>query len=161
MRFFPEKTYHYFFRGGIVLKAAIGVFETVSGFALMVFSYDTLSRFAMFFLGDELREDQRDFIWTHLVGAAKDFSITPRSVWVFILLSHGIVKLFLIYGLWHDRKWSYPASAAVFALFVLYQAYQIALTPSVFLWGITAFDILLIGLILHEYNKKKKHGHWV
>ena len=44
-------------------------------------------------------EDPKDFIATHLLAAAQNFSVETKNFYAFYLLSHGIVKLLLVIGL--------------------------------------------------------------
>ncbi|MHB8174923.1 MAG: DUF2127 domain-containing protein, partial [Nitrospirota bacterium] len=71
---------------------------------------------------------------------------------------HGAVKLFLAAGLVRNKLWAYPASIAIFSGFALYQFYQLSLGYSLFLWIVTIVDILVVGLIVHEYRYVKKHA---
>jgi uncharacterized membrane protein len=157
MKFFSEKTYHYFFKGGVIIKALISLGEIIFGFVLYFLNQTVINTAINFFTGGELQETPRDFLWNLIFHILKDFSATPQLVWAFIFLSHGIVKIFLIGGLLREKLWAYPASAVIFAAFVIYQIYQLSISFSVFLWFITIFDIALIGLILREYKNKRNN----
>jgi uncharacterized membrane protein len=150
-----EKTYHISFEIGIILKAVIALLELVVGTLVLFVSPERISQFIYTLGGVELREDPGDLIWRLIAGGLRDFSATSQGVWSFIFLSHGIVKIFLLGGLWKNKMWAYPVSAFFFTLFVFYQLYQLYITPSALLWLITAVDIVVIGLILHEYRRRK------
>lgn len=154
---FSENDYHFFFKIGVWLKAIITVGELVAGTLLAFFSYANLYKIISFLADDGLTENPRNFIWDYVARSFQNFTATPQAIWVFIFLSHGLVKIFLVGGLLRDRLWSYPASAIIFMLFVFYQIYQYAFTPSIFLIIVSAFDLVLIGLILHEYSHKRRH----
>lgn len=156
MQFLSEKNYHRLFRWGVVGKAIVSIGEIIAGAAFAFLSYDTLQQIAFSIFGGELRESPRDVFWNYFASEAHRFAATPQSVWAFIFLSHGIVKMFLVAGLWRNKLWAYPASAIIFAGFVIYQFYQLTYTPSIALWAITIFDIVLIGLILHEYRSQRR-----
>ncbi len=156
MRPIPEKTYHSLFLAGIIVKALISLGELVAGLFFAFFSYSTLYRIAFALFGGELTESPRDLIWGYVARGVHDFSQTPQSVWAFVFLSHGIVKIFLLTGLWYNKLWAYPASAAVFTLFIIYQFYQLTLTPSLVLWFITLLDIAVVALIIHEYWHRRR-----
>lgn len=83
-------------------------------------------------------------------------SLASEKVWAFVFLSHGIVKLLLIFGLWKEKIWAYPTSAAVFSAFILYQTYQLTFAWSIFLLLITVLDAIIVALVLYEYKYKKK-----
>src|SRR5258708_4952625 len=125
MKPISEKTYRLAFDVGVIIKAIISIGEIVSGIVLSFVSYETIHQIIFNIFGGELAEDPRDLVGRYIAGAFRDFSATPQSVWIFILLSHGIVKIFLVGGLWRGKLWAYPASAVIFTLFVIYQFYQL------------------------------------
>jgi len=151
-----EKTYHDFFEIGIILKGVITAGEIVLGLLFYFVSTQTLNSMFFFFLGGETAEQPRDFVWSYVIQQFQGLIGPNQSFWAFILLSHGIVKIFLVWGLLKHKLWAYPASAAVFALFVIYQVYSLFFIPSLLLGVLTVFDIVLIILILHEYRHKRR-----
>ncbi len=155
MSIFSEKIYHRLFRWGIWLKILLSFGEIAAGVALSFLTYETIKRFVFFFIGGELAETPRDFFWEHMASWSRSFTAAPESFWAFLLISHGIVKLFLAWGLWKEKLWAFPAGAAVFIGFVVYQIYQLTYLNSVFLWLITIFDIVLIVLVLQEWRRLK------
>jgi uncharacterized membrane protein len=103
-------------------------------------------------VNNELLDDPNDFLSTHF----KEVLNPSPEAQVFgglYLLSHGVVKLFLIIGLWRNKLWAYPAAISVFALFILYQLVRFARTHSVWLLVLTVLDIIVIWLIWHEYRR--------
>ena len=62
------------------------------------------------------------------------------------------MKLLLLIGLLRNKLWSYPASLVVLGLFIVYQAYRFSYTRGVGLVVLTVFDLLVMGLIWHEYR---------
>ncbi|HEX4104079.1 MAG TPA: DUF2127 domain-containing protein [Candidatus Paceibacterota bacterium] len=157
MAIVSEKTYHRVFWGGIIIKGLISVGELLLGVLFLFFSYATLFSVAVALTGDELTESPRDPLWNLAVHSFNGFTATPQAIWAFIFLSHGIVKTFMIVGLIKDWLWIYPVSAIVFAAFAAYQIYQYTYAPSFFLIAITVFDVILIGLILHEYRYERRN----
>ncbi len=88
--------------------------------------------------------------------------ISAQSFWASLLLAHGIVKIFLIWGLLHNKLWAFPLSALVFSCFVLYQIHDFLTSHSPFVVLITIFDAFLIVLILHEYRHRlQKSGNTI
>lgn len=156
MKLLSEHLYHRIFRWGVVGKAIISAGEIAAGLLFVFVSYDTLSSWVFTVFGGELNETPRDHFWSYFSTQAHNFAATPQAVWAFIFLSHGIVKMLLVGGLWREKLWAYPTSAIIFACFVIYQFYQMTFTPSLALWAITIFDIILISLILHEYRHRKR-----
>jgi uncharacterized membrane protein len=155
MKSISRKTSHSLFLAGIIAKAVISLGEIASGLIFTFFSYEKLYNIVFLFFGGELAENPRDFVWEHIFRAFQSFSSTPRAVWAFIFLSHGIVKIILLSGLWRNKRWSYPASIAVFSFFIVYQLYQSLLTPSILLWFITFLDAAVLFLVGNEYRHRK------
>lgn len=151
----PEKTYYSLFRIGVVIKAAIALGELVVGTLVVFMSPERISNFIYAVAGVEFTEPQGGLIWKLVAGSLKDFTATSQAVWAFVFLSHGIVKMFLLGGLWKNKLWAYPTSALIFTGFVFYQLYELSVVPSILLWLITIFDIVLIWLIWHEYKVKR------
>lgn len=70
------------------------------------------------------------------------------------LLAHGIVKIVLVAALLLNQMWSYPWMIGFLLLFIGYQLYLIALSPT---WGLTAltiFDALIVWLTWREWRKQ-------
>ncbi len=147
MKTMSEHTYHLLFRIGIIVKAAATVFELAGGAVLWFTANTALNGAILFLTGDELIEH----------GLFRAVTPEAQHLWALLLLGHGVVKLFLVIGLLKERLWSYPSSAAVFTMFVIYQIYETLVAPSLFIDALTAFDIVLILLILHEYRYRLRH----
>ena len=105
-----------------------------------------------FIIQGELIEDSRDFIANYLLHSAQNLSISSLNFTALYLISHGAIKLFLIIGLFRKKLSYYPISIAVFGLLVAYQLYRLSFTYSVWLWMITVIDMVVMGLIWHEYK---------
>lgn len=151
-----EKTYHALFEWGVILKGLITLGELGLGLLFYFASTQTLNNVFYFFMGGESSEQPRDLVWSYIIQQFQGVVGPNQSFWAFILLSHGIVKIFLVYGLLKHKLWAYPSSAAIFGLFVIYQIYSMFFIPSLLLAALTVFDIILIILILHEYRHKKR-----
>ena len=74
----------------------------------------------------------------------------------YYLASHGIVKLFVIIGLWRKKLWYYPTAIVVFASFIVYQLYRFNFTHSIWLLVLTVLDVVVIWLTWHEYKYIKR-----
>jgi uncharacterized membrane protein len=145
-----ETRIHRLFGVSIALKGISAAAEFVGGIAFALISTSSIQELVRAVTQGELSEDPNDFIFSHLAGWAESFSVSSKDVFIFYLLSDGVLKLVLIAGLLRNRLWAYPASIVVIGLFVLYQMYSFALTQSLGLVALTAFDFLLIFLIWHE-----------
>ena len=120
-------------------------------------STSSIANFVNAITQDELIQDPNDFVATHLLTMAHNFSVQTQHFYAFYLLSHGLVKVALVVGLLREKLWTYPASLIVLALFVLYQVYRFSYTHGPGLIVLTLFDIVVMGLIWHEYGLMRRH----
>jgi uncharacterized membrane protein len=147
-----ERRIHQIFQISVLLKGAHAVIESVGGIALYLVSTDTILAFVNRITQEELLEDPNDLLAKQLLRMAQDFSIADKSFYAFYLLSHGLVKLWLVVGLLRNRLWSYPASLVVMAAFIAYQLYRFSYTHSLGLIVLTIFDAFVIVLVWHEWR---------
>jgi uncharacterized membrane protein len=152
-----EHRIHQIFEVSILLKGAHALLECIAGFALALVSPRTIVSWITWLTQDEFIEDPNDFVATHLLNMAQGFSVSTKNFYVFYLLSHGVVKLFLVAGLLKNKVWAYPASLVVLAVFIAYQIYRFTYTQSPGLVLLTVFDLLVMYLIWHEYQLVRRH----
>jgi uncharacterized membrane protein len=138
-----EKQVHQVFVVSVLAKGAHALVEIVAGLALYLFSADALARGL-----DEL--DKGGWLSRH-------FPLTEQHFYAFYLLSHGLVKSVLVFGLLREKLWAYPASIAVFGAFIAYQLYRYSYTQEIALIGLSIFDLFVIALAVHEYRLLRKH----
>lgn len=155
---FREETLHLVFEASLLVKGAFALLEIASGIVAYFISQQFLLNLMTEITQDELREDPRDFIANYLLHQAQHVSLSAQHFAAFFLFSHGPVKLWLIAGLLRERLWYYPTAIVVFALFIVYQLYRFSFTHSVLLLVITALDVVIIGLTLHEYRYLRHHA---
>ena len=147
-----HKTLDRFFYLTIWLKGLHAVLEIVGGVALLFTSPEFILRIVALMTQDELASDPNDFIANLLLHAAERISVSSARFAAYYLLSHGVVKLFLVAGLLRNRRWAYPAALAVFGAFILYQIYRFSYTHSLGLVALTVFDLAVMWLIWREYR---------
>lgn len=147
-----HKTLDRFFYLTIWLKGLHAVLEIVGGVALFFTSPEFILRIVALLTQDELASDPNDFIANLLLHVAERISVSSARFAAYYLLSHGVVKLFLVAGLLRNRHWSYPAALAVFGAFILYQIYRFTYTHSLGLVALTIFDLAVMWLIWREYR---------
>ena len=152
-----EHRIHQIFQVSVLLKGAHALIECLGGIALALVSTNSIANFVNAITQDELIKDPNDFVATHLLTMAHNFSIQTQHFYAFYLLSHGIVKVALVVGLLREKLWAYPASLIVLTLFVLYQLYRFSYTHGLGLIVLTLFDIVVMGLIWHEYGLMRRH----
>lgn len=155
-KLFDEKNLHIAFEISLVLKAALALAEIASG----IFAYFVTRQFLLDLVDvmtrTELTEDPRDFAANYLLHAAQNLSISSQNFTALYLFSHGVIKLWLIIGLWRKKLGYYPAAITVFGLFIIYQVYRYSFTHSLLLLVITALDVFVIGLTWFEYQHLRR-----
>ena len=152
-----ENRIHQIFQVSVLLKGAHALIECLGGIALALVSTSSIANFVNAITQDELIKDPNDFVATHLLTMAHNFSVQTQHFYAFYLLSHGLVKVALVVGLLREKLWAYPASLIVLPLFVLYQLYRFSYTHGLGLIVLTLFDIVVMGLIWHEYGLMRRH----
>ena len=151
MKTLSETSIRRFFRISLVLKGAFSVLEFVGGLLAYFISQQFLLNFVTAVTQEELTEDPRDFIAHYLVESAGQLSVSSQHFAALYLISHGIIKSWLIVGLLRNKLWYYPIAIVVFILFVAYQIFRFQITHSIWLPAITAVDAVVIVLTWHEY----------
>nr|WP_245346405.1 DUF2127 domain-containing protein [Arthrobacter stackebrandtii] len=140
---------------GIIVKGLDGVLELIAGTLLLFTAPDRIRQLAILVTQPELTEDPNDFIATHILRGADSLTDHVVLFTAFYLLAHGIVKVVLVAALLRNKLWAYPWMIVVLAIFILYQFYQLAVTPSAGLVALTLFDILIVVLTWHEYRRHR------
>ena len=142
------------FKVSLYLKAADGVLECLGGILLLILSPERLNKLAQLVTQHELSTDPNDFIASHILKTGHNLSSGTLIFGALYLLSHGIVKVFLVVQVLRNRLWAYLALIAVTAGFIIYQLYRLTQKPSVGLVALTLFDILIIYLTQKEYRQR-------
>ena len=156
MKLLPEKDYHALFRIGILVKAADGLIEAAAGILFYFIGYSRINAVLFSVFHEEIVESPRDTFWQFMINQWHAISLSSSSFWGLLFVIHGATKLLLSVALLKNKLWAYPTAAVVFTLFVGFEIYSLINRPSLFLWLITIFDAIVVGLILHEYRLIKK-----
>ena len=143
------------FHAGITLKGLDGALEALGGFLLWFLKPADVNHIIRFLLQHDLSRDPQDWIAVHLLHAAAKASEANSAFASFFLLSHGVTKIALVFGLWMKKLWAYPLTIAVFAAFCVYQAYRYTLTHSPWMLILTILDLTLIWLTWEQYSQQK------
>ncbi|MBX4211874.1 DUF2127 domain-containing protein [Candidatus Pacearchaeota archaeon] len=148
-----ERKLQTLFKIGIIYKGITAVLELIAGTLLLFISQNTITRAVISLTQEEIAEDSRDFIANHLLQAASYLSLSIKIFIALYLIAHGIVKLYLMYGLIKKRQSAYPISIAFFTIFLLYEFYRYELNHSAWLIVLMILDVIFISLLLHEYRR--------
>jgi uncharacterized membrane protein len=149
-----DKAFHL----GILFKGIDAILEIIGGFLLLTINPVTLNQLIIFLTQRELSEDPKDLIANQLFRLAQTLSLDSLFFGAFYLLSHGIIKLLLIGGLWKRKVNAYPAAMIFFLMFIVYQLYRYSMTRSFWLIALSIFDTLVIYLIWAEYRRIRKNN---
>ena len=149
------KLTHRFFEVSVILKALNGVIEMLIGVSVFFITKETLTQFVAFIARVELSEDPGDLLANYLVKAVEHYTLTNQMYISVYLLTHGILKVALVYCLLKKYLWAYPTAIVVFGLFGAYQMFAYTHTPNPSLLFFTFLDIFIMILTYFEYRKLK------
>jgi uncharacterized membrane protein len=124
---------HVAFEVGIILKGLNGLFELAGGTLMLALGPGTIR---------------------HLPLANHLSSHDERFAAIY-LLSHGIIKGVLVYGLLTAQMWAFPWAIAIFAAFGVYQIIHYFIQPSIWMIVLTALDVFVILLTIAEWRRVK------
>src|SRR3981081_962383 len=108
-----ERRVHQIFEISVLLKGAHALIECIGGLVLALVSTNAIKSLVNALTQEELIEDPNDFVAGHLLSLAQNFTVSTQRFYAFYLLSHGVIKLFLVVGLLKNKLWAYPVSLVV------------------------------------------------
>jgi uncharacterized membrane protein len=144
-----------FFRIVLILKGLDGILELIGGVLLLVAGPRRITGLVQLVTQHELSQDPHDFVATHLLSATSHLSTGATLFGALYLLSHGVVKIVLVWAVLRDKLWAYPWMVAFLLVFIVYQVYRLAIAITVGLLLLTLFDILVTVLTVREYRRLK------
>jgi uncharacterized membrane protein len=150
-----DRLLHQSFEAAIMLKGIHAIFEIVAGVLLIPLSPEFLNRVIVWFIRQEMEGHRHDVIVQYLTRLSDVFTAGTRHFAIFYLLSHGVIKLFLVLLLWRRKLWAYPLTIVSLVLFIAYQLYRFTFTHSAWLMALTVLDAALIYLTWREYGRMK------
>lgn len=153
-----EKNIRRVFVISLILKGIFALLEIIGGIAIYFISEKWVLDYVYNFAQAEIIANPKNFIANHLLHWVETFSISSKHFAEFYLLSHGMIKLWLVIGLYRKKLWYYPTAIIFFGLFIIYQLYRITFTNSILLMLITILDIAIIILTWHEYRYLSKES---
>jgi uncharacterized membrane protein len=147
------------FRIVIALKGLDGVLELVGGLLLLVIPQGRIAGLGRFLTQHELSEDPHDVVANlvlHATGALASGHATVLGA--LYLLSHGAVKVVLVWAVLRNRLWAYPWMIAFLLVFIGYQIYRMAVLPTAGLFLLTVFDLAVTWLTVREYQRNRQRA---
>jgi uncharacterized membrane protein len=140
---------------GVGIKGFDGLVELVTGIALWV--SPTLVHTVLSNVAGELGERGGvfHFISVNIARIDTDLAQSGLTFLILFLITHGLVKLVLVYCLLREIVKAYPVALAILVLFLIYQAYVFVTQPSLGMALFTFLDIVIIWLVWGEYQDLK------
>ena len=154
--FQPKDRLDRLFEIGIIAKGLNGLAEVIGGLLLLFVTPARVHWWAVRLTQEELSEDPHDFIANHLLHTASGITGGAVLFGSLYLLSHGMIKIFLVVSLLRNKLWAYPLTIVVLSGFVVYQLYRIALHVSFTMVALTVFDLVIIALTIREYKQQRQ-----
>ncbi len=148
------------YRVGIALKGFDGLVELVAGLLLWLAPAVPAALLEPFEVTDAddgtVRVQIAQWIGRFDAGLADG----PAPLVVFFLLSHGLVKVILVYCLLKEYHWVYPYALLLLGAFAVYQAYALVLAPGAGLAALLLLDLVIIALVWREWRmlRERKSG---
>ena len=146
-----ERRLYRVFQIGILLKALDGAIEIIGGLFFLGITPSQMNTFMVWVTRKELSEDPNDLVAQSLVHLAAQSTISNTQFATAYLLTHGIVKIFIVVNLLRNKVWAYPFSLVVLSLFTVYQLYRLTYDFAWWLVALTIFDMCIVWLVWHEY----------
>ena len=138
----------------LVFKGLDGLLELIGGVLLLVISPDSINSLARRLTQHELSVDPHDFLANHLLHFTGNLHSTQRFAAVY-LLTHGLVKVVIVVGLYRREHWSYYVAFVFLGGFAIYQIYRMTYDPSWSLGLLTVFDLFIIALTYLEFRRMR------
>jgi uncharacterized membrane protein len=140
----------------ILLKGIDGLLETLGGFLFLFVSRAAMNDAIIALTQHELLEDPDDWIANSLRQAFGHLSTGEKAFGGVYLLTHGLIKVFLVMGLLRDKLWAFPINLAFLGVFMGYQVYRLWLHFSAALQLLSVLDLGVALLIWREYTFAKR-----
>jgi len=150
-----SKITHILFEIGIFLKGLNGFLQIIGGFLLIFLKPSTFNKIVVLLTQNELSEDSQDLVANFLLKTAHQLSVNSQIFGVIFLLTHGLVKIFLVVSLRQRKLWAYPMAIVFFLAFIFYQLYRFTLSHSPWMIILTVLDIFVVVLTWLEYRRIK------
>jgi len=141
------------YKVGVGIKGFDGLVEFITGIALLIspsLVHTILSAVAI--EAGERHGSVLHFIGDYIARVDSDLTKSGLGFLILFLITHGLVKLVLVYCLLKEIVKAYPVALAILVLFLIYQAYIFIIQPSIGMGLFTVLDVIIIWLVWGEYQ---------
>lgn len=151
------KISHRLFLLMMILKGIDWLIQIWIGLIAIIFPRDILYNFVWGYLQGELIEDKNAWITQYFLNSLHWLTLSTQHFIAFYLISHGVIKFFIIYNIFKKKYWAYPVAIIVFSLFTIYQVYLYMGSSSPWMMGLIIMDIIIVILTYFEYKHIISH----
>ena len=149
-----EHVVHEFFLVSVILKGLISLAEVAVGIAIFLIPPQTIISLTLTLLNYVPIAP----VQAKLIAEISRYTSSTALFVSLYLLSRGVVKTALIWGLLKGKLLAYPLSLIVLLLLVSYQIYQLVSSPfSLIVFLITVFDFIVMYFIYREWRIVERH----
>lgn len=143
------------YRIGVAIKGLDGTIELLGGILLLL-SPSLLGQVLAWLSHTDSDDTAIHLFVSHWAGHLAGNLSTGTSLFATLfLLSHGVVKIVLVYCLLKEYHWVYPYALTVLALFTVYQTVILIQDPTIALSFFLALDLLIIWVVWREWRVVK------
>lgn len=149
-----EHIVHEFFLTGVILKGLISLVEVLVGIAVLFIPPELIISWTLFVLNYL----PNAYIQSKLMMEVSHYTSATALFVAIYLLTRGLIKVGLVWGLLQGKLMAYPLSLGVLLLLVFYQIYQLLTPPfSLTVFGITVFDLFVMYFVYREWKIVLRH----
>jgi len=145
---------HWLFELAIFVKGVDGALETIGGLLILFVPLHSLDSVVRWLVAHELSESH-DWLANAAEHLLDSLSFDTKQFASIYLVGHGLVKIFLVYALWREKLWAFPAALWFLALFIIYQLYRFTHSHSTALLIFALLDMCVSWFIWREYLARK------
>lgn len=144
----------------VAIKGFDGLVELLAGITLMVAPHFLHNVLADLFGKASVHKGHfMQFIAENIAHIDAELSRGGLLIVIIFLVSHGVIKLALVYALLKEILWAYPYALFALVLFLVYQLYIFIIHPTIGMGLFTLLDALIIWIVWGEWQKLKSEVH--
>lgn len=153
-----KKMAHIFFEVGLALKALNSLLEITGSVLLLIFNPVRIQKVMVYLSESEYWSNPSNRVSRYLVELGTNLSPSAQQFATYYLMSHGGVKLAIVFLLWRKILIAYPMAIAAMASFIAYQVHHFIVNGSVYLLVISFLDLMMIIFTYFEWQglRRKK-----
>lgn len=157
MRDQPKTTTEKLFDVAIAVKGIDGGAQIIGAVVLAIVPPSVITGLAHTIVTRDLLGDPDGTLARHLTKSAADFAAGDTRTFALVyLLLHGLIKVGLVVALLRKIMPAYPIACALLGAFVGYEICRAARTGSIALPIFAAIDLLIIVMVLREYQQLRR-----